>query len=313
MPNAMTLLGELYANGFGVARDDNKAAEWYRLAAERGDRDAMFALAMFNIGGRAGAVDRDEAAQLLADGGQARPRRRRLRPRPALSRRPAVPAGFRPRRRTVPHRRRRPAIRKRNTRWRRSTRRAAASPRTPPRPRACWRRPRLPTTSTPRSNTRIALFNGTGVAKDEAAAAALLQQGRAARAARSRRTASRTFWRSGRGLQADPVAGHQMAPDRQGRRRQRHSARRVHAQKQKPEVRTAGREGGAALARGDQGIALLTPPGAAGRPAFSPVRLAPAGIQPAPPCGRRRLNRPPARTMTSTGCLKCSAPPCSTS
>ncbi|MBZ0138715.1 MAG: SEL1-like repeat protein, partial [Pseudorhodoplanes sp.] len=32
-PAAMTLLGELYANGFGVKQDDAKAAEWYRLAA----------------------------------------------------------------------------------------------------------------------------------------------------------------------------------------------------------------------------------------------------------------------------------------
>ena len=43
---AMTLLGELYANGLGVEHDDKKAAEWYRLAADRGDREAMFALAM---------------------------------------------------------------------------------------------------------------------------------------------------------------------------------------------------------------------------------------------------------------------------
>src|SRR5262249_55918392 len=42
---SMTLLGELYANGFGMPQDDKKAAEWYRLAAERGDREAMFALA----------------------------------------------------------------------------------------------------------------------------------------------------------------------------------------------------------------------------------------------------------------------------
>jgi len=46
---AMTLLGELYANGLGAKRDDKKAAEWYRLAAERGDREAMFALAMFPL------------------------------------------------------------------------------------------------------------------------------------------------------------------------------------------------------------------------------------------------------------------------
>ena len=51
---SMTLLGELYANGFGVARDDNKAVEWYRMAADRGDREAMFALAMFRLAGRGG-------------------------------------------------------------------------------------------------------------------------------------------------------------------------------------------------------------------------------------------------------------------
>src|SRR5271163_2760479 len=43
---AMTLLGELYAGGLGIRHDDLKAAEWYKLAAERGDRNAMFALAM---------------------------------------------------------------------------------------------------------------------------------------------------------------------------------------------------------------------------------------------------------------------------
>src|SRR5580704_12577857 len=29
-PKAMTLLGELYANGLGVPQDDKKAAEWYK-------------------------------------------------------------------------------------------------------------------------------------------------------------------------------------------------------------------------------------------------------------------------------------------
>ena len=60
------------------SRTTQKAAEWYQLAADRGDRDAMFALAMFRIGGRGGPKDRDEAAQLLAVGRQARPRRRGL-------------------------------------------------------------------------------------------------------------------------------------------------------------------------------------------------------------------------------------------
>jgi TPR repeat protein len=62
---SMTLLGQLYANGFGVAQDDNKADEWYRLAAERGDREAIFALAMFRLGGRAGPANRQESAALL--------------------------------------------------------------------------------------------------------------------------------------------------------------------------------------------------------------------------------------------------------
>ena len=32
-PAAMTLLGEIYAQGLGVGRDDAKAAQWYKLAA----------------------------------------------------------------------------------------------------------------------------------------------------------------------------------------------------------------------------------------------------------------------------------------
>ena len=44
-PHAMTLLGELFSSGVGIPQNDTKAVEWYRLAAGRGDRDAMFALA----------------------------------------------------------------------------------------------------------------------------------------------------------------------------------------------------------------------------------------------------------------------------
>ena len=50
----------------GVRNDDKKAADWYWLAAGRGDREAMFALAMFRMTGRGGPHDRDEAAKLLA-------------------------------------------------------------------------------------------------------------------------------------------------------------------------------------------------------------------------------------------------------
>jgi uncharacterized protein len=66
-PKAMTLLGELYAEGLAVANDDKKAADWYKLAAARGDREATFALAMFRIAGRGGPIDRPEGARLLGE------------------------------------------------------------------------------------------------------------------------------------------------------------------------------------------------------------------------------------------------------
>ncbi len=65
-PKSMTLGGELYANGLGIARDDAKAAEWYKKAVDLGDREAMFALAMMQIAGRAGPANREEGARLLA-------------------------------------------------------------------------------------------------------------------------------------------------------------------------------------------------------------------------------------------------------
>lgn len=64
-PKSMTLLGELYANGQGVPLDENKAAEWYKLAAGRGDRQAMFQLALFRFTGRGGPTNRDEAVKLF--------------------------------------------------------------------------------------------------------------------------------------------------------------------------------------------------------------------------------------------------------
>ena len=66
-PKAMTMLGELYANGLGVKRDYAKAAEWYKRAADGGDREGMFALAMMRLAGRGGAdqAGSREAAGLL--------------------------------------------------------------------------------------------------------------------------------------------------------------------------------------------------------------------------------------------------------
>lgn len=64
-PQAITLLAELYANGLGVGRDDNKAAQLYRRAAELGDPQAMFALAIFRFQGRGGAPDPKAGAALF--------------------------------------------------------------------------------------------------------------------------------------------------------------------------------------------------------------------------------------------------------
>ena len=65
-PKAMTMLGELYSNAMGIRRDYAKAAEWYKRAADAGDREAMFALAMLRISGRGGPVDKSEAVRLMA-------------------------------------------------------------------------------------------------------------------------------------------------------------------------------------------------------------------------------------------------------
>jgi hypothetical protein len=43
---AMTLIGELYHAGAGVASDASEARHWYKLAANLGDRQARFALGL---------------------------------------------------------------------------------------------------------------------------------------------------------------------------------------------------------------------------------------------------------------------------
>ena len=44
-PAAQTLIAEIYWNGLGAAQDKEKAAEWYRFAAEGGGREAQFTYA----------------------------------------------------------------------------------------------------------------------------------------------------------------------------------------------------------------------------------------------------------------------------
>ena len=48
------------------SRATRKAEGWYKLAADRGNREAIFALAMFRMAGRNGPQDRQKAAALLA-------------------------------------------------------------------------------------------------------------------------------------------------------------------------------------------------------------------------------------------------------
>ncbi|APF38275.1 TPR repeat [Chelatococcus sambhunathii] len=62
---AMTLLGELYAQGLAVPQDFAEAASWYRLAHEKGDANATFALAMLAMDGLGLPKNRAQAETLL--------------------------------------------------------------------------------------------------------------------------------------------------------------------------------------------------------------------------------------------------------
>jgi TPR repeat protein len=64
---AMTLLGELYRQGLGVRQDLAKAADWYRLAANRGDANASFAYGMMLLRGEGVQRDVARARQLLEE------------------------------------------------------------------------------------------------------------------------------------------------------------------------------------------------------------------------------------------------------
>ncbi len=60
---AMTLVGEIYRDGSGVKRDLNAALHWYKLAAERGDRNGLFAVALAALRGEGMAQDKAAAKQ----------------------------------------------------------------------------------------------------------------------------------------------------------------------------------------------------------------------------------------------------------
>ena len=72
---AMTLIGEIYREGFAVKQDTGEASHWYRLASGLGDREAAFQLAVMLLTGAPG-VNKDRVAakaqlELAAAKGQA--------------------------------------------------------------------------------------------------------------------------------------------------------------------------------------------------------------------------------------------------
>ena len=58
-PEAQTELGDRYADGLGVAKDEVKAVEWYRKAAEQGLAKAQHSLGGMYFNGR--GVGKDES------------------------------------------------------------------------------------------------------------------------------------------------------------------------------------------------------------------------------------------------------------
>lgn len=64
-PAAHTLLGKLYAEGLGVARDDALAARWYARGADLGDVEAAFSLGVMMAEGQTVKKDRTTAAELF--------------------------------------------------------------------------------------------------------------------------------------------------------------------------------------------------------------------------------------------------------
>ena len=72
---AMTLIGEIYRDGYAVKQDTGEASHWYRLASGLGDREAAFELGAMLLNGAPG-VAKDRAAakaqfELAAQKGEA--------------------------------------------------------------------------------------------------------------------------------------------------------------------------------------------------------------------------------------------------
>ncbi|MEO1398426.1 MAG: tetratricopeptide repeat protein, partial [Pseudomonadota bacterium] len=66
-PAAQTLIAELYWNGFGVGRDQKKAVEWYRFAANSGNREARFAYANILLRGKLVPLDKETGSRFMRE------------------------------------------------------------------------------------------------------------------------------------------------------------------------------------------------------------------------------------------------------
>lgn len=60
-----TLIGRIYAEGLGVAKDEKSAAAWYQRGADLGDVNASFALGLMHTTGRGGLEKNFEKAAAL--------------------------------------------------------------------------------------------------------------------------------------------------------------------------------------------------------------------------------------------------------
>ena len=64
-PQAQCDLGEMYREGLGLPKDEAKALYWYRLAAEQGDNQAQYHAGLLLLDGRGGRKDVPQGLKLL--------------------------------------------------------------------------------------------------------------------------------------------------------------------------------------------------------------------------------------------------------
>lgn len=68
---AQTLIAELYEKGLGIGRDTKEAAEWYRIAASTGNREAQFSYALKLLEGKDVPKDSEKGKEMMAEAANA--------------------------------------------------------------------------------------------------------------------------------------------------------------------------------------------------------------------------------------------------